>query len=119
MTTDLKLPPMKYYIDNEYFATKNQVKSKVRSLLGPYKKAKKPLDGKARSFLFDLLKHHDEWNNKTQGRPDDEINLVFENMWVVANQPSYGLRIYFGDDLYRGDDISWVHAVLMLSPNVK
>ncbi len=109
---------MKYRLGGLEFSTKKQVTDKARELFGPWVTNRSYLVNDARAFFLDLLKFHDEWKVKTQNRTDEEINLRPESMWSEWEKPSYGLRIYFGSDNYRGSDISWRHAVSMLKPNM-
>ena len=105
---------MKYQLNDTFYATKKQVTDTAIQFFGPWKPNREPLTGEARSFFLSLLKQHDGWKRKTQGRSDDEIHLKPEYMGIGSNQTSYGLRLYFGNDMYRGDDISWRHAVTCL-----
>ena len=102
----------KYAIAGKGFKTKKEICAEARHHLGGM--TRHELTGMARNFFLDLLKHHDEWKMKTAGTHDNDIHLVYENMFCVANKPSWGIRLYFGDERFRGDDISWTHASKMI-----
>ena len=95
-----------YIINGEEFTRKSDIIARARQLFGEWKPQRLALEGEARDFFLCLLHHHPGWKQKTQKRPDDEIELRPEYM-----AGSYGLRIYHRDSGFRGDDISWRHAV--------
>ena len=101
-----------YIIAGEEFNGKREIIARAQELFGPWEPRRPALDGRAREFFIDLLHHHPGWRQKTQKRLDEEIDLKPEYM-----SGSYGLRIYHRASGFRGDDISWRHAVSYIEPN--
>ena len=95
-----------YTIAGEEFTRKTDIIKRAQELFGAWQAKRPALEGQAREFFLDLLHHHPGWRQKTQKRLDEELDLVPEYM-----SGSYGLRIYHRASGFRGDDISWRHAV--------
>ena len=109
----------KYEIAGLRFSTKKSLTQIARqTFTSKWTRKSEALQGAEREFFLALLKHHDEWHIKTQGRPDSQIILKPESAWVEHRSNTIGLRIYFEPDNFRGDDISWLHAVKCLQPNI-
>ena len=102
-----------YFVGGEEFKRKADIIDRAKELFGPWEAQRPPLEGDARAFFIDLLHHHPEWNQKTQKRPDSEIDLRPEYM-----SGSYGLRIYHRESGFRGDDISWRHALKYIDKQI-
>lgn len=108
----------KYKIASLTFTSKTQLTQVAKVLFGPWKNGREPFTGEAKEFFIDLLRHHHQWNEKTQGRSIDQIHLQPESMWSEYQRPTYGIRLYFGAEKFRGDDISWHQAIKDLKRNI-
>ena len=102
-----------YIVAGEEFKRKADIINRAKELFGEWKPQRPPLDGQAREFFLDLLHYHPGWRQKTQKRLDEEIDLKPEYM-----NGSYGLRIYHIDSGFRGDDISWRHALKFIDKQI-
>lgn len=102
-----------YIINGEEFTRKADIITRAKELFGEWKAGRPPLEGIARDFFISLLHNHPGWKQKTQKRSDDEIDLKPEYM-----DGSYGLRIYHQASGFRGDDISWRHAVKYIDKQI-
>ena len=92
---------MPYTIDGYEFLTKNDILIRCREILQSIPDGKLISDN-AYSFIVDLFRYHDEWQEKTGG-------CCFE---ITTGQTAHGTRCFF---IIRADktkiDISFGHAV--------
>lgn len=114
MTTQATTTPSVYIIGGEQFKRKADIVSRAQELFGEWKAKREPLEGQARIFFLDLLHYHPGWRQKTQKRLDEEVDLRPEYM-----SGSYGLRIYHIGSGFRGDDISWRHALKFINKEAR